>query len=476
MKLDLSTIKASKPYTFLADNRDKAISIIFILFASIISVIFSFMLPFGQDPDEMAHYHMIEEEFGTSGYIDELDIKIWQGGGYSALPFNLAGRVDTNTAATAATEHFDKRLSLTDFHISPLFVRHLPMGLGFYIGAALDLPIIVCTHMAELFATVFFIVIGYLAIRITPVKKDIFAFCMLIPVTIQQCSSVNYDAVLIPCCFLLFAYILHLYYREAKVGWKDIVIVGILSLVIAITKLPYATIALALLIIPVSHFDLKIGKRFEVASIIHRFWYIVVILIILAGGAAIYLGRHDPLIKTLVSDILEFPEFLKFLQRTYEQRFYVHLQQMVGMFGWADSYVTSQFVILFYGVMVYLNTCITENVENKLNLPRRLYMIALVAGAIFLVEVAMQSWNYYALYGWDSNVGLEQYRQYIALSDVNMGVQGRYFIPCLPMLLVALSGTIKREKTAGYYLIQALFYAITAYSIINTMNLRYWII
>ena len=476
MKLDLSKIKATKPYTALVGNRDRIISIMFVLFASVISVIFSFMLPFGQDPDEMAHYHMIEEEFGTNGYIDELDAKIWQGGGYAALPFNLAGRVDQNTASAAATEHFDKRLSITDFHISPLVVRHLPMGLGFYLGVALNLPIIVCTHMAELFATAFFIVIGCLAIRITPIKKDIFALSMLIPVTVQQCSSVNYDAVLIPCCFLLFAYILHLYYREAKVGWKDIVIVGILSLVIAITKLPYATIALALLIIPVSHFDLKIGKRFEVASIIRRFWYIVVILIILAGGAAIYLGRHDPLIKTMVSDILEFPEFLKFLQRTYEQRFYVHLQQMVGMFGWADSYVTNQYVVLFYCMMVYLNTCITENVGKGLNLPRRLWMILLVAGSIFLVEVAMQSWNYSALYGWDTNVSLDQYRQYIAASDVNMGVQGRYFTPCLPMFLVALSGTTKRKKTAIYYIVQIAFYVITAYVIINTMNLRYWIV
>ena len=479
MNLKLSSITSTKPYTFLADNRDKAISILFILFASITSIVFSFMLPFGQSPDEMAQYQMMESEFGTTGFIDEVDVKVWHGGGYGNLPFNYAAKVDY-AAATAASElHFDTPLSITSFHISPLIVRHFPMGLGFYIGVALGLPIIVCTHLAELFATAFFIIVGYLALKITPIKKDIFAFCLLMPETIHQCSSVSYDAVIIPCSFFLFAYILHLYYREKKVGWKDMIIVGIFTLVIAITKVPYAAIVLALLIIPVSHYDLRIGKKdgknIEVASLVRKFWYIVAILVILAGCAAIYLGRHSAEVKTLVSDVLELPEFLKFLQRTYEQRIYAHLQQMVGMFGWADSFVSGQYVILFFGVMVYLNTCITENVDRKLNIPRRLLMLAIVVIALLMVEVAMQSWNY-IVYGWDTTASLDTFRTYIAGSEWNLGVQGRYFIPVLPVMLVALSGITQRKRTAGYYLIQFAFYAASAYSVFNILNSRYWIV
>lgn len=476
MKLDLSTNKTTRLCTSPA--RDNLVYIAFIVFLSITSIIFSFMLPFGQAPDEMSHYQMIEEEFGTNGYVEEMNAKLWYEGEYASLPFNPAAKINPTAASKAAGEHFDLRFSIADFHISPLCLKHLPMGIGFYLGAALNLPIIVCTHMAELFATAFYVFMCCLTIRIVPVKKDIFALCMLIPETIHQCSSVSYDAVLMPCCFFLFAYILHLYYREKKVGWKDMIVIGIFTLIIAITKAPYAAIVLSILIIPASHFELRIGKNsgksIEIVSIIRKYWYIAVILIILAACVFIYLFKETPLIKTILSDIIYFPDFLRFLKRTFSQRIYDHIHQMVGVFGWVDSFVSGQYIILFFGVMVYLNTCTTDNPGKLPNIPRRLIILTSAIAIILLVEIALQPWNY-EYYGWDITADLSHYRQYIANAEVNTGIQGRYFIPCLPMILVALSGTTQRKKSAIYYLVQIAFYVVTAITIISILNNRYWI-
>lgn len=477
MNLKLSEITERRTITFLSRNRNKITIVLFVIFTSVMCTVFSFMIPFGQTPDEPAHYQMIEQEFGTTGYYDEICEKLWVGGGYYHLPFNIEGKVADCVDPSTSQVHFDKELSITDFHLSPLALRHLPMGIGFYLGIALDLPIIVCTHLAEIFAIVFYIVMGCLTIRIVPIKKEIFAFCLLIPETIHQCSSVNYDAILIPCCIFLFAYILHLFYREENIKWKNMAIIALVTIVIALIKVPYITIAMTLFLIPVSHYELRIGrkdgKNIEIASFVRKFWYVAVIVAILLVCVCIYLGRENSLIKTLMSDILELPSFLKFLYRTYEDRIYAHLQQMVGVFGWVDSWVSNQYIILFFGMMVYLNVGITEHVDNRLSFKRRIALLVFVTISLVLIEIAMQSWNY-VYYGWDTTVGLEQYRQYVVASDVNTGVQGRYFIPLLPMILVALSGTIERKRTAKYILIQILFYSLTAIRLYSILKIRYW--
>ena len=422
----------------------------------------------------MTHYKYIEKEFGTSGYADEMASKIWSGGGYSELPSNEGVKVDESLAHSVSDAHFDKKLSIKDFHIKIQCIKHLPAGVGFYLGILLRLPIITCTHMAELFAAAFFVFMGCITIKIAPIKKEVFAFCMLIPETLQQCTSVNYDAVLIPCSMFLFAFILHLYYREEKVGWKDVLVIATVTIVIVVTKIPYAAISLCVLIIPASHYELNIGKKIEIASLIRRFWYLVLMLAMLAGFFYVYSRRHTPDMKTLVSDIMSFPEFLKLLWRTGDHLGYYHIQQLVGMFGWLDSVVSSIYIIIFFSVMVYLNSCITETVEGKIGIVRRAWLLLISIIIFMFIEAAIQSYTYEYL-DWDRLAGISTYRSYISDLDMILGVQGRYWIPILPIILVSFSGETKRKKTSFYYIIQLLFYALSAVYVIGILYNRYWI-
>lgn len=94
--------------------------------------------------------------------------------------------------------------------ISLKCVKHLPATIGIMLGIILRLPTYWVMQLGEIFALIFYIGVCSKALLLMPVKKEIFEIIMLFPMSIQQAASINYDAVLLPLCFLLIAYILHI--------------------------------------------------------------------------------------------------------------------------------------------------------------------------------------------------------------------------------------------------------------------------
>ena len=452
------------------------VKLLYFLFALLLLVegfTFSKIVPFGQTPDEIAHYEMIEQEFGTSGYVDEMSYVLWYMGGYGGLPRSEQAKVNTEVAEKISGVKFTEPLSITDFKPGIRIVRHLPAGVGFYIGIALGLPIADCARLAEILTVLFFVVMSFLTVWIAPVKKEIFALTILLPTYLQQCSSVNYDSVLLPCSMFLFAYILKLYYSEDKVRWRHVALLLVISFVILVTKPPYILILLSMFIIPLDHYELKIGKKFELAGFVKRFrWFFV------AGGAAMvvllfYVGRNNPDIKTILSDITSPIRFAMLLKRTFLEYFLTHIRHMVGVFGWLDSGVSEACVVIVFIFTLYIIIFKGEDTDLKLDIKKRLILLISAFGVFMLIEIALQSWTYLHL-GFDRDVDLATYRRYMREIPHIMGIQGRYWLPCVPITLVALSGNRKRKYVWLYYAVQLVFYVGLFAYVIGVLYNRYW--
>ncbi len=439
----------------------------------VLGLFYAFTLPFAQVPDELTHYQMMEEEFGTTGYVDEMISRLYFPAGLHALPWNYNAKVDTLALQSVSHVFFSQPLSLSSFHPKINAIRHLPSGIGFYLGIAMELPILWCACLAEIFSVLFYVGIGIAALRMAPVKKDIFAFCLLMPMTLQQCSSVNYDAVLIPCSFLLFAYILKLFYSNSKIRWRNLLVVFILTIILLIIKPPYILIALSILIIPLRRYRLKLGKRFEIMSFARKYKLIVLVLVACGIGVALYVFRNNSSVALILSDILEFPKFISLLIRTYRSLFYTHIIQMVGRFGWLDSSVSSIFIILFFIMLTYLSSATSEMENTKLTASRRVWLLLVFIASFLLIEIAMQGWSYDYL-EWGSKVDLATFRSYIAKLNTILGVQGRYWIPILPILLISLSCPTQRKHREIYWFSQFIFYAISFQHVMIVLVERYW--
>ena len=459
--------------SFAGIHRTKILYALFAFLLLVEGLFYAFMLPFGQVPDEIDHYYMMEQEFGANGYVDNLSSVIYSGAHFLSLPFHSDVKVDQAAAAGIAGVRFNPDLKLT-FHPRITLLRHLPGAIGFYLGVLLNLPMLTCTYLAEIFSVLFFAGMGYLILRTAPVKKEIFAFCLLIPVVLQQCSSVNYDAVMIPCSFLLFAYILKLYKMSSPIQWRHIFVVALLSLVLLVTKPPYVLIALTLLMIPSDRFSLKLGKRFELAGWIRRRWYIVVLLALAGVVGFLFLTRNSSLTKTVLSDLLHPFKFLVLLKNTLSTFAYIHTVQMVGVFGWLDSSVSEIYVLIFFMLLVYLNAGNNEAPSLELNPVRRGWILLLSAGIVLGILIALQDYSY-GYFGWDKTAGISAFGNYISAYPSIVGIQGRYYIPCLPMVSVALSGATVRKSKKLFYTSQIIFYTLTFLYVMKLLTERYWI-
>ena len=461
---------------FVAFFRRRRVTILYILFIAVAlaqGLAYSFLVPMGQVPDELSHYDLMEQEFGTDGYTEELQNRLFVAGGFEAVKWHPDVKVNPDAVAAVAQEKFTKGLSITDFHPTVRIVCHLPAGIVFYLGVLLGLPMLTCTYLAEIFSVLFFVGIGFLTIRTAPVKKEIFAFCLLIPETLQQCASVSYDAVLIPVAFLLFAYVLRLYERETPVRWKQLCAVAGLSLVLLLIKPPYVLIGLTLLMIPASKFELKIGKKIEIAHLIRKYWYVALLLLAVVGGLGVYLTRNSSIMKTILADVISLGDFIRMLTRTFRQNAGEYLHMMIGVFGWLESRVSVLFVVICMCVMVWLNAARVERPAREINAGRRVWLAVVFFFVAMASLIGIQEWSYQFL-GADTVGGIEVFQNHINNLDHIIGYQGRYLTPALPVLLVALSGKLNRENRKTYWLVQAGYYAYAFIMVFHVLRTRYW--
>ena len=89
-------------------------------------------------------------------------------------------------------------------------ISYFPMVLGFVIGRLLNLGIVPVLYLARFFMWAFYIVVCYRAIRITPVGKMVFTAVCLLPMSLVMSSSISYDALVIVSTMYFIACVLRL--------------------------------------------------------------------------------------------------------------------------------------------------------------------------------------------------------------------------------------------------------------------------
>ena len=147
-----------------------------------------------------------------------------------------------------------------NFHFNFQFLSYIPAFIGFIFGYIFNLPIAQSVWLAEFFNLIFAVIIGAIALYIMPIKKEMLLAVMTLPMCLHQYGSINYDAELLPLCFLLIALSLYLIYDAEKIKIVHLLEVLILMFVIATIKIPYALIGLIILTAPSEKIDIKIGK------------------------------------------------------------------------------------------------------------------------------------------------------------------------------------------------------------------------
>lgn len=291
-------------------------------------------------------------------------------------------------------EYFPYVVSLV---FTRLFNINLRLGLGF----------------AKLAGFLCYLFMVRFAIKLIPYGKEALALFSLTPMMMQSMVSISYDLFCIGGSFVAFAYVLKICTEKRQYTWKDVVLIFLLVLVLAPAKHGIYFVCFIFMFFFTNVFSQILKKSKPLVCLVLAFF--------LMGGLAIL--RIDT-IKELVitentvyysvTDLIKNPiEMIRFIGVSIFMDVDMLVQGMFGgRMGWNEAIAPWVTVIAF--MIIFFVACNYE--EGKYERKEKkcsIVTVILFILAIYVIflRVTKRTWL---------SVG---------------GVQGRYFIPIIPLII-----------------------------------------
>lgn len=299
-------------------------------------------------------------------------------------------------------------------------IGYIPQILGVNLGRIIGMNGEQVLLMGRLFALLWYCFIMYCAISIAPIKKMCFFIIGLLPMTIQQAISFSYDSVLLGFSFLLIAYLFKLIFDSKKISIKDLVIVGVLALGIGMIKYVYLPILALAFLIPKEKFSAKLSKHKVMSLGISALLAVPVTLkLTVIAQAAEVMGklRPDGLYQYTIPYVLHhIGETIIIIVRTILENCSFYIESMIASpLGWVDIQIPEIIVWCFLIVLLLSSLFDSERHRLSQKMVVTCGIITFIVGGLVLAAMLI-SYTY---------IG----------SDIINGVQGRYFLPVLPLAI-----------------------------------------
>ena len=308
------------------------------------------------------------------------------------------------------------------------FVQYIPQATGIALARLVTDNVYLITYGGRIVNMIFALLVLYFAIKLMPFGKKLLLIPAMIPIAIEGFTSLSPDAMTISVAFFYIAYILHLAFgKKEQLGMKEKVILLISSIVIALCKIVYIPLVGLILIIPKEKFKNQ-GNKNKILNFCVIAGIAVMINLIWLAISSRYLSTFregDSKIQVLLA--LQNPIlYIQNVLYTFNLNGSNYLLSLFGAdLGWGE--LIKLYSIVPYAFLgIYLFTAITDN-ELKDKFKR--YQIVWIS----LVVLAIVGLIFTSLYVQWTTVGQTS----IA------GIQGRYFLPILPLVMLLLGSVVK---------------------------------
>ena len=158
-------------------------------------------------------------------------------------------------------------------------VSYIPHVIGVAIGKTFNLRPYFIGMLGRLFNLIFYLALGYIALKIIPKYKLFFLAILLSPNMMQLATTLSADAWTNIIVLLIISYVYRIYDSKKTIEIKDEIILFILCLIISLSKIVYLPIIGVLLLIKEKQFKkdkkekvLYISIVFLICSAISLFW------------------------------------------------------------------------------------------------------------------------------------------------------------------------------------------------------------
>ncbi len=370
------------------------------------------------------------------------------------IQFGQEGFLDTDSQV-AASVHYP-------VVTTPL--AYVPQALGITVARMLHLNSIWLAYLGRFFNLFFFVAITTLAMKRLPFGKEVLFGVALLPMTLHLSASFSYDVMIMGCFFYFVSVCLDLAYEKETVGRKDVAVLMILMAVAGPCKMIYGVLMGLCLLIPVKKFG-GWARWALSATAVAGAWGIAMVLInsrLIANLAT----ASDQVVEWAgeagysVNFLLHNPgKVIQMVYQTILWQAQTHHLTMVGAYlGNMDQGLDVPYVLVVFFTFCLMALALRKPGESLILSGGRRIWVFVVCGTC--VAAAFGS----MLIAWTP-----------VSSQVISGVQGRYFLPFLPVFLMACKNdwlilTKDRNRSILYLMLCANGYVL--YRLFSIVCLR----
>lgn len=329
-------------------------------------------------------------------------------------------------------------------------VQYTPHIVGIKVSEIFTNRALLVAYSARLFGTLFAILLIYFAIKIIPFGKGVLFTIAMFPMVIEGLTSISGDTMTNSVAMLLIAYILYLKYEKKVVLKKDKILITILSIVLSLCKIVYLPIVFINLILGHKLFK---SKKDYLVFILGTIILSILVNFIWLKIAYSYLGIFSTT-SMQINNILTNPfMYIGMIISTTFMNFNEYLFNMIGYELGYGSFVKISSVISFIFLLTLIYIAIKD--ENKIKIDNLTkYTMYFISFSVFILI-------YTSLY-------IQATSPDAVLIN---GIQGRYFIPILPIVTIPLFNKIdikgiNQNSNKVTYILVLLLSILTIFSLI----------
>lgn len=299
-------------------------------------------------------------------------------------------------------------------------VSYLPIVIGITLGRLLGLSFILTISLGRIFTAVLYVFLMYRAIKKVPYGKSIFLFIALFPVSLILAGAISYDSmVLISTLSFITSFMAVMNNPEDR---KETIELFVWSFVLGGVKGGGYLILLPLTFALYDRKQKEQSLRKVVYTVISGLLSFVLFYSLLQiGNSGLFQLGHMGDSSLSISFLFTYPA--KFLLMTIKSYFSYADQIIFGIpgreLGWIEK-VLPVYITAGMMVILFLSSWL-DNTKPQLTKSFRVSSILVIAICLISVPAMLLSYTH-------------------ANSTTIEGIQGRYFIPVLPLIVLLLTG------------------------------------
>ena len=433
---------------------------VFIPVTLFLGVLYMLLIPIYSVPDEYTHIdtaYIISnrilgiEEYGLSGYEYKrtVDIETEEApkyyvtlSDYRRLYTDFFDRTDDQSLTVCAVKN-----ALSNANV----FCYLPAAIGITLGRILGLGTIPMLLLGRLMSLLMYTLLVYLAIKKLPGGKNIALIYATTPIALQEAASFAYDGVINGVAIIFVAYCLYFAYDKGRKNiWDVAVLVSSLFFMGGIKGGVYVPICFLVLLIP-----------FEQKWKLKKYWgYCLALMLciivsflqnnIIGLINRIFLPPQNSINPFTGKEMYTFGYLAEHpfkLISLYVDTFFTKTSQYIyeffgGKMGSLSNIQMPWMYVLTF-IILFLIVISSDNFRVKVSGKFSIVWTSLLACAsIIVIALSMLVANTATTH------------------DVIIGVQGRYFIPCVFPLLILLNYSMKKKYNMKLEKINFIYYLI----------------